>query len=406
MDLDQVLNATNPVIEGERAKPQEPKPFRGRGRLNQLVAELERQRASRVDFVADGRSLRVLPAEHFVTLAPGDAAINEWLPALGLPFLPTALAQIGNRCSPKVPGGFAQDLALDYPELASGLLSGLLNSGRARHLIRCLDGAVRAVLSDSYRVLDNYDLAFTALDTVRQVGGEVLEASLSDSHMRLKFTTRQIWDTVAEEQDRNGTASHKWIGDVGGRQAGPEDLPGGGGTVHPVVTISNSETGHGGLNVSFGLLKAICCNMAVVEKAVSQIHLGSKQEVGIYSEETVAADSKAIMLKARDAVKAAFDPKRFALLVNRAKLAAEDKIEAPMAAVVSVAEVGGLTEEAKDGILAHFLRDYCPNRYGLAQATARYAQDVVDPESAALVEELAGRVLTEKNLIRRVVAVA
>jgi hypothetical protein len=37
-------------------------------------------------------------------------------------------------------------------------------ASRWKKLIRILDGKVRAILSDRYRIIDNYDLVFLALD--------------------------------------------------------------------------------------------------------------------------------------------------------------------------------------------------------------------------------------------------
>lgn len=265
-----------------------------------------------------------------------------------------------------------------------------------RHLVRCLGGPVRDFLSNSYRVLDNYDLAFASLDVVRQAGGEVVEASLSDTHMRLKFTTRAVWDVVNEIDPRGGY-SHDWIGRVGYDARGT-DLPGGPGTVHPVVSISNSETGHGGLYVRIGILRAICVNTAIIEDVASEIHLGGKLDLGVYSEETITADGKAVMLKCRDAIRAAFDAEKFKRLVARANEASEDKIAAPQAAVTNLVEAGGLNEAAKDAVLAYFLRDCDQSRYGLAQAVARHSQDTDDPDQAHDLESLAGRIIREPKL--------
>lgn len=361
-------------------------PWKGRGRLQQLVAELDRQKQTKLDFVADARHLMVVAGNGGIMLAPSDGVAQEWMPAAGLDIGHGALPQFGSRVEPNIPTRFLRDLAAQHPSTAAGLINDLLQVKPGRHFIRCLDGKVRAFLSNSYRVLDNFDLAFAALGVAREHNAEVIEATLTDTNMRIKFTTKGIWDAISEKQER-GEGSHNFMGQGGW------DLPGGHGTVHPLVTVSNSETGHGGLNVQIGIVRAFCVNMAVIESVQTHIHLGGKLEAGVYSEETLAMESKTIMLKCRDAIKAAFTPERFKKLMAKVNQAAETPVERPREAVENIIETAGLTDDDHDAILGYFLGDYDRNKYGLAQAVSRYSQDVEDADSAYELEQIAGKVL-------------
>jgi hypothetical protein len=258
-----------------------------------------------------------------------------------------------------------------------------------------LDGQVRAFLSDRYLVIENYDIAFAALDVARESGGEVIECSLSDTHMRIAFTSKLVWDTVNVER-----AAHKFIGsETWSKQVGykaPQDLPGGPGTVQPLVTIANSETGHGGFIVTLGILQRICTNMAKIEDVVSKIHIGERLEQGIFAQETVHQEGKLIYMKARDAVRAAFNQEGFKRMVAIAQNAQADKLTNPATALANLAKDHGLSEDSRNAILAHFTRDYDATRYGLAQAVSRYAQDVDDSETANDLVVLAGSVMREK----------
>lgn len=370
----------------------------GRGRLDQLVAELERQKDARIDFVADTRSLAVAARDGELSLVPTEPHAMEWLPQQGLPIQDLALEQMGSKVVPPVPGRFMKELAHERPVRAAELLNGLMQDAPGRRFIRCLDGRVRAVLSDRYRVLDHYDIAFAALDAVRAAGGEVIEASLSDTRMKLKFTTRSIWDAIDER--RTGDPGSWYSGGLGNQehlrrvsaQVGG-DLPGGPGTVHPLVTVSNSETGHGGFGVRIGLLRAICFNLATVEDVVAKVHLGDRLAVGIFTEETVSQESKLIYLKARDAIRSAFHPEPFARMVAIARQAQDDAVTSPHSAVQNVAKAVGLCEDERNALLEYFLREYDATRYGMAQAIARLAQDESDPDQAGALEDLAGTIL-------------
>lgn len=381
--------------------------WKGRGNLSNLVAELERQKASRFDFVADTRHFDVRAEDGKVMLHPKSAQAGEWLTAPAL-FNDAALDQLAEKCEPSVPKKFFDKLnTKKHGERLSALINGLHDDTPVKRLVRCLDGKVRAWLSDSYRVIDNFDMAFTCLDQAKRQNAEVIEASLSDTSMRIKFTTRQVYDVVDTVQ-RSGPQGGWFAGAIGNKELlgktvlgarVTNELPGGPGTVHPIVTVSNSETGHGGFHVRIGILMGICYNVATLEDVVSQVHLGSRLEEGIFTAETRSVDSKAIMLKARDAVMAAFDQQKFRLMVAKAKTAQKDEIAKPTAAVDCVVEFAQLNDENKEALLEYFLRDYQPTRFGLAQAVGRLAQDTEDGDVAFDLEKLAGHIINTPTFI-------
>lgn len=372
--------------------------FDGRGKLERIVAELERQRKERVDFVTDTRSIKIQadPAGKLLALA-ADSKAGEWIPSTGYGIKDQALAQFGDKVEPSIPTKFIKELASKRPARAAQLLNGLMQDGPARRFIRTLDGKVRAVLGDTFRVIDHVDMAFASLDAVRASGGEVIEASLSDSHMRLKFTTRSMFETMNVTTKEGG---HSWYG-AGANPSRFEvidfnrggELPGGSGTVHPLVTISNSETGHGGFNVSIGIFVGWCTNLAIIEKSVSQIHLGERMKVGVYSDATLKQESKAIFMKARDAVRAAFNPTSFKKMVDIARRSDTLEIGSPTSAIENVSKLVTLSDEGRDALLNYFVKDYRLTNFGLAQAVARFAQDATDTERQAELEDVAGKVI-------------
>jgi hypothetical protein len=380
--------------------------WKGRGNLANLVTELERQRETRIDFVADVRHLGV-EVNGGIKLIPKTGQAFEWMPNGSMEFNRSAYAQLAEKCNPSIPINFFEKLMADRAGRLAELINGLHADDPQKRLVRTLDNRVRAWLSNSYRVIDNYDMAFTCLDEARKKNAQVFEASLSDKRMRIKFTTQEVWDKIDITQ-RSGPQGGWFAGAIGNREligktilgaTIREELPGGPGTIHPVVTVLNSETGHGGFHVRLGILMGICFNIATLETIVTRIHLGDRLEEGIFSPETISADSKAIMLKARDAVRAAFDQEKFAGIVAKAKAAQSDKVEAPAAAVDNVIEVCQINEEHKEALLTYFLRDYDPTRFGLAQAVSRLAQDVEDPDDAGELENIAGKIIREPATI-------
>ena len=393
--------ATTPTTHSEYST------FRGRGSLQNVVNELNRQRETKIDFVADTRDLRVESFAEQLRLIPqaGRPQINEFLGLNGVELTDQSLQQIGSKCRPEIPWKFLKALSLEKRDSTADLLNDMFLDVN-RRLVRCLDGKVRAFLSDRYRILDNYDLAFQALDTVQKAGGEVLEAQLTDRHMRLKFTTRQLWDSIDETRSSapqsswysGGMGNQEHLSRVAARTKGA--LPGGPGTVHPLVTVSNSETGHGGLSIRLGIVRAICFNLATVEDTVAQVHLGKKLDVGMFQEETIKADQDVVWMKCRDAIQTAFHPASFGRIVSAAQKANETEIEAPSAAAVDhLIATTDITEDSRDSILEYFVREYDKTAYGLAQAVSRSAQDITDADAATELESIAGKIISCPSMV-------
>ena len=380
----------------------------GRGRLEEVVSELERQKETKVDFVADTRQLAVVNRDGIQTLAPrpqaGEESITEFVPDSGYALTPHALGQLGERCSPSVPVKFLRALAdgnAPRRQLSASILSSLMDAvedGSPRRLFRCLDGKCRAVMSDRYRVLDHYDLAFAALDAVLENEGIVMDCSLSDSHMNLKFCTPALFDRVEQERLDHGPGSPQFVHLHGGtgEQFGSGMDPA---IVYPVCSVTNSETAQGGLTVQYGICKAFCINSSLIESALTQVHLGGRLDAGIFRQETQELDARATLAKAQDAISAAFHPSVFARIVSVAQSAQSDRIESPTAAVGNLVKNTDITEDRKDAILEYFLRGQDATRYGLAQAVARVAQDEEDGDSSASYEALSGKIMHDAEMV-------
>jgi len=74
-----------------------------------------------------------------------------------------------------------------------------------KRLIRILDGKVRAILSDRYRIIDNYDLVFLALDEFRRKETiEIYRIDLTETMLYIKVIDRTLTDTIKEQDIVNG----------------------------------------------------------------------------------------------------------------------------------------------------------------------------------------------------------
>jgi hypothetical protein len=121
--------------------------------LSALAAELERQANSKKDYVADTRRLRMEPIDTGRVILQG---VNG-----GMMLKPTAHAQMAGTLG--IPKPYYDRMLAEAPDLLSANVNRWLDRQPAKKLIRTLDNEVRAILSDSYRPLDNLDLAEAVL---------------------------------------------------------------------------------------------------------------------------------------------------------------------------------------------------------------------------------------------------
>lgn len=160
--------------------------WKSRGTLANLVTELERQKETRVDFVADTRNFTVAVTDgdpRGLLLVPTTDSAREWLPDGPLPFNERSLIQLAAKTEPSIPKKFFDKMLELRPQRLQELINHLHEDRPQKRLVRCLDDNVRAWLSNSYWIIDNYDMAFTCMDAAQRCAGQVIEANITDTHM-------------------------------------------------------------------------------------------------------------------------------------------------------------------------------------------------------------------------------
>jgi hypothetical protein len=115
-----------------------------------------------------------------------------------------------------------------------------------KRMIRILDGNIRAILSDRYRVLDNFDLVFLALDEFAKAGADVHKLNLTESHLFVKAVTPKLQGEIR-----------------------PGDVIQGG------LIIKNSEVGASRFAVEPFVLRLKCANGLVISQGYSKYILAN-----------------------------------------------------------------------------------------------------------------------------------
>lgn len=349
--------------------------------LTELAAEIERQQNAKHDMIAP-TALIEMDAEDGINLRIGSSTtgvrqfgINE-----------VGHDQIGNYVS--IPSKYYDRMRTAAPDLLAANVNRWLHFPREKpekRMVRTLDGQVRAFLSDSYRPLENYDLAEAVLPVLMDLKLEIMSCQVTERRLYIKAVDQRIKKDIPAGK-RLGDGSHTFFD-----------------TVSPAVIIANSEVGLGALSVESGVFTKVCTNLAAIAGAgMKKRHLGSRFDAGeeirhLLTDETRKATDKAVWLQVRDVVKGAFEEARFQAHVDAIKDMTEQRIE-PEADVVKVVDLAsrklGITEGESKSVLRHLIEGGDLTRYGLFNAVTRAAQDLESYDRASEFERLGGQVIT------------
>jgi hypothetical protein len=328
--------------------------------LRELVEELRRQRENSLDIICRDEDIEAIPdEEHGLLLRISDK--GAW------PLAEWAHKQLAEKL--EIPKRYYDKM------LESGKLELLAENINAwlegkRRLIRILDGKIRAILSDRYRIIDNYDLVFLALDEFKKKETiEIYRIDLTETMLYLKAIDRTLVDTVRDED-----------------------------IVYGGLIIRNSEVGASALRIEPFILRRICSNGLILQHSLKKIHLGREtSETGEidWSDETRELEDRVLWSKVRDIIRATFDREIFGLWVKRLKESIDVKIEKPVKAVNNIVKHLNLSEEEREKLLAYFSE---PTKYGLINAVTNLAGQTKNVEEQVKLEEFAGKILASRDL--------
>lgn len=339
--------------------------------LQALAVELQRQRNAQQDYLGDTRDISLQPRRVEAGVFETDLVMGGIDDAEPLEVSRFAHGQLASHTG--MPKAHYDRLREASPRLHADEVNFWLRKEPAVRMVRTMDGKVRAFLSNSYRQIDNADLAEAVLPALEDLGAEVKSCEVTDQRFYLKAVTDRVQGEVAE-------------GDI--VQAG--------------IVVSNSEVGCGALLVEEFALRLVCLNGMISQVAQRRTHLGRRSDLGalgnateFWKDETRRQSDRALFMQIRDSVAAIFDAERFAGRVAEYRRAAEDKI--PAATTVPVMEAIGkrldLSEGEKDGVLGHLIAGGDLSRWGVANAVTRFAEDASDYDRATEFERMGGAVI-------------
>lgn len=396
--------------------------------LGDLVELLKTQQAAKVDMVVPASKLLSIDGTIHIE---GTSVFDEY----GAPFVPTAIAdgQLAERLG--IPTTYLRKLRSERVDLFDANVNGWLGGSPSmtdelpggsltyrdhqadnrQFLCRTFGdadgGVLRAVLSDRYGRIDNFDVLTAALSGIQETGTaiDIVSCDLTETRMVVKIAAPEIFvdapELLASYRDpwaggrgivdhSNGVTNYygkgqlpQWVQDRYGVDSNG---------VFAGIVITNSETGGGAANITPCIRVLKCTNgLMMTEDGFRQVHLGGKLQEGTieWSTDTQRKALELITAQARDAVQTFLseDYVKGALTKIQAKAGVE--IAEPTKVLEVVAKELQYTEAEREGILGHFVRGGQMTAGGVMQAVTSFAQELDDADAAFALELSAMRAL-------------
>ena len=356
--------------------------------LPEVLSELQHQNKMKRDYVAPARAFRLEDNGETFTLSRNDGTQEM--------FNTTDLfhRQIGSTL--EIPAKYYDQMRKLKPELLARNVNAWFGDRDQNYMIRAMKqyeeseepdtqhinesiaghtntlSVARALLSDRYRRIDNTEIATAVLPLFAgQSDMEVISSAVTSQKLYLKILNRRLEQEVKP-------------GDV--VQAG--------------VVISNSEVGLGAVSVQPLIYRLVCSNGLIAgDVGERRTHIGraveaADEKYNIYSDETREAEDKLLLLKLRDATKAALEESKFAMIVDKLRDSTEAKITGHVPDVVELtSKAYGLNQGEQESILDYLIAGGDLSLYGLSNAVTRASQDIESYDRATTLENIGWQVV-------------
>jgi hypothetical protein len=390
--------------------------------LADMVALLRNQRARRLDVVAPAAAIHAHEGNLVISGTVQQMTTDGVTSAAGI-YRPTKVADEGISAKLGINLAYLRRLREQRPDLWDANVNGWLHgddlagypADDRTFLVRLFQadgdglGVARALLSDSYKVIDNLDALMATLDGIRLAGTDV-------EFDGLDLTERRLYARVVAPQIRTYAPAllagyrSPFGGEVylPGRNWTPEQAraaaardghgyePGTEPVLFAGFVIANSEVGDGAWSITPRIVAEICGNgLQITADVARAVHLGSRHEEGVvrYTADTLEKELALITARARDAVSTFLSPDYLLAKVTEIQRKAAVPVRRPEETVRQVAKAVKFSDEMADAILAHFVRGGQLTAGGVMQAVTSVAQTLDDADTAHDLESQALRVM-------------
>jgi hypothetical protein len=359
--------------------------------LEGIVSALQTQNLQKKDFVVSAKYIRMVQSNlqiindnnldslKKILVETGICIENDDLDILSLSVLECCHAQISQKLSiPKRYYDKMLEHQVHYHLLDKNVSHWFMENSSKNYLVRTFidkeqkTGIARAVLSDRYNTLDNYDVMLATLDAIRETGMNVQIESgdITDTKFYMRFTCPDI-EVNAPDLLRDYKVPNERV-----RKSGDGIISG--------FVISNSETGNGKFSISPRAIVLACTNgMIFKDDSYAKTHLGSKMEENStidWSAETREKNYELVISQVKDAIKTYASKEYLTGKIQELTVKGNKELNNPVQTVKNVTNHLDMSEEKEQSILNYFVKGGDTKAFGVTQALTFYAHTDATPE--------------------------
>lgn len=342
--------------------------------LETLVQTLEHQNSIKKDYLAAPDSMHFVDGQFILTAGKKEIVLNPST---------TFYAQMADYT--EIPKKYFDKVLAHDKTLFDENVNYWLKKTEEKRLVRTFqdagDNTARAFLSDSYNIIDNFEILMEALEALRQTGLniEIVGAELSDKRMYLNVICPDV-EIQGKEFLKDYTKAN-----------------GAGFGIYSGFCLSNSEVGQGCFMLAPRAMVGCCSNGLVMPKDnMKRIHLGARMdELNFHKNKAVTnANSRLIKEQVKHAVKQFLSKDYLTKVVDFYTKAGQPEITAPVTGIIEIAgKEYGWTAPRKENILRYFIKGGDTHRSGLVHAITEELQDHTDADLKNESEVVAFEVL-------------
>lgn len=355
------------------------------GDIQSLVMELQKENLKKKDFIIPSRFISMRDGELIVSdqansqlksilQETGIASAEDLTTLMRLTCLETCHQHLSEKL--QIPKKYYDRMVSGNNEILDHSVSYWMHKHDKNVLLRTFidkeekSGMARAILSDRFKMIDNFDLLLACLEAIKEMGYgpdflTIESADITDKRMYIRFVCPSI-----EVQAPELLKGYKVPGAPNGNiQVGDGIISG--------FVIKNSEIGFGQYTISPRATVLRCSNgMIFTDDNFAKTHLGRQMEemsVVTWSEETKKLNHNLVIAQIKDAIRTFISPEYLSGKVAKLIEMNQRALEHPADCIKNVCQAMQVTEDKQKTILDYFMKSGDITPFGVTQALTLFA---------------------------------
>lgn len=358
--------------------------------LTALVNELKNEQLKKKDFVVPSRLILMQGGQLLVRNNDMNPQLSEILTGTGistdglgdeirLSLLDTCHQHLSDKLG--IPKKYYDRMKSEAVELLDENVSHWFSKAETNYFLRTFvnkeenSGVARALFSDRYGIIDNYDVLMACLEAVRDSGLPlgyltIENCEISDKKFYVRFVSPETEVHAPRLMQSYRVPNNPSRDGITGIMSG--------------FVVTNSEVGFGGFSISPRVVIRACSNgMVFKDDAFSRIHLGAKmteyQQIS-WSQETKQKNYELVMSQVKDAIKTFVSKEYIGKRIAKFEEVGDWQLKNPVDCIKNVTKELMISAEKENDILKYFTQGGLTNAFGVAQALTFFAHETKEAD--------------------------